>query len=273
MGKTFTHPQPDWFPLHELPFRVSRPTPELSKDDPNFDPFTVSQYSESEAAAARAAGIAAQFDLKNGFRFAGVSHERRAFLFQQKSESDRDYDDADNLAITIPILTDRDPLSNALFRSFGVDSRGYAILAIGDAIHQTLGMHSADFVLWARPQSPRAAFIQIELASTKFYRISDFITGIMVCDGFETLFDVHLASTKPPETALASEEQAIAFAANALRKNPNLSKDDLRKELGTKYLAQISDRRMNLWIWPEARARAGLDRRAKAGRKAGKFNR
>jgi hypothetical protein len=273
MGKTYTHPQPDWFPLHELPFRVPQPRTKLAEDDPCFDPFEVPSFSDSEAAAARADGIAAQFDLKNGFRFAGVNREQRAFLFQQKSASDRDYDDADRLSITIPILTNRNPIANALFRSFGDGSKGYAFAAIGDAIDRLLEIYASDFELWARPQSPRGNFAQIDRALIKFYRTSNILNGVLSCDGTEALFDAHLVSTRPPETALASEEQAIEFAANVLRNNPNMSKDDLRTALGTKYLAHIADRRMNSWIWPEARARAGLNKRAKAGRKPGKSSR
>ncbi|NJN36238.1 MAG: hypothetical protein HC794_03260 [Nitrospiraceae bacterium] len=122
-----------------------------------------------------------------------------------------------------------------------------------------------------RPQNPRAGFIQIELASTKFYRISDFIAGVMVCDGFETLFDVHLAPTKLPETALASEAEAIEFAADALRNNPNMTKEELKNALGRKFMV-ISDRRMQR-VWAKARLMAGLSEFAKAGRKPGKSNR
>ncbi|CAN1546925.1 hypothetical protein MCEMSEM23_02005 [Rhabdaerophilaceae bacterium] len=175
--------------------------------------------------------------------------------------------------VDIGLIIGRNSYASGYLVDLGAEIHDFIMDVWAVSIDHLLEILPTGSSLWARPGSPRNDFVRIESSSLKFYRTSDIIGGIMVCDGTETLFDVHFVSMKPPETALASEQQAIEFAAAELKRNPDVSKDTLRAALGTKYLAAISDRRMNSWIWPEARARAGLDKRARAGRKPGKSKR
>ena len=174
MGKTFTYPQPDWFPLHELPFRVARPRPELAEDDPNFDPFERPAITEKEIAIARADEIARKFDLKNGFRFIGVERENNRFVFQQNDAGDGRYHDDDNIAITVAFLKVRSPGANSIFNAFGEGARQYAAAAIADAVDLAIENHKNGFEFWARSGSPSAEFKLVDRGMLKFIERATF---------------------------------------------------------------------------------------------------
>lgn len=274
MGKTFTHPQPHWLPLHELPFQFpeSKTAHEAATNEEAF--LLLLASSRSDIMKDRCNKLRHNFKINNGVRFTEVDCENKCLIFEyndpiyggQRSEFEA-------IRVDIGIVTNQHHFSSGYLFGLGVDIYPYVKAIWEAAVDHFLDEMPTGFVIWARPGSPRTDFVRIEASSIKFYATRDIVSGIMVCDGTEKLFDVHFAPTKPPETALASEERAIDFAAAELKKNPDMSKDDLRTALGTSYLAHISDRRMNSWIWPEARARAGLDKRARAGRKPGKSKR
>jgi hypothetical protein len=273
MGKTFTHPQPHWLPLHELPFLVQKPKTTSAATTKEEERFLYAILS-NDLLKDKCNRILQKYKVNKGFRFSELNIDKKHFIFEYNDPVyNGSRSDAEIIYVDIEIIADKHSFTSGCLFGLGADVYPCVKAVWEAAVDHFLAEMPAGFSLWARPSNPRADFIRIEASSIRFYRTSELIGGILLCDGIETLFDARIEREGPPETELASEEQAIDFAAAELKRSPDMSKDDLRTALGTSYLAYISDRRMNSWIWPEARARAGLDKRARAGRKPGKSNR
>jgi len=79
-------------------------------------------------------------------------------------------------------------------------------------------------------------------------------------------FAIAAFGTVPGRDAASDEErQVINHAASILKKNPNAKRDDVRSNCQDRF-SGLSKRRFDR-LWPEARAEAGLSRRAPSGPK------
>jgi hypothetical protein len=72
---------------------------------------------------------------------------------------------------------------------------------------------------------------------------------------------------KPSPAATDEERQVIDHAASILKDNPNAKRDDVRSACQTRFPELSHDRVFRYCIWPQARAKAGLFRRAPPGPK------
>ncbi|CAN1521506.1 hypothetical protein MCEMSEM23_01101 [Rhabdaerophilaceae bacterium] len=272
MGKTFAHPQPHWLPLHELPFQFPEPksAKEAATDEEAF--LLLSEASKYEALKEKCSKLSYKYKINKGIRFAKIAIEKKCFVFGYNDPIyDINFSETEIICIDIGLLADKHHFSSGYLFGLGVDIYPYVKAVWETAIDHFLEEMPAGLRLWARPSNPRAGFSEIETGSIRFYRTSELLRGILLCEGADTLFDARIEREGEPATELASVAAAIEFAADALSSNPNMTKGELKDALGRRFLA-ISDRRLQR-IWAKARLQAGLPEFAKAGRKPGKSNR
>lgn len=79
MSKSFTHPQPHWLPLHELPFVFPDPYVASANGD-QFEEFLVAiGHSRWDLLKDYSRRIAKKYQIKSSMRFFGMDCEKKGF--------------------------------------------------------------------------------------------------------------------------------------------------------------------------------------------------
>ncbi|MFM9976070.1 MAG: hypothetical protein ACKVON_16035, partial [Beijerinckiaceae bacterium] len=171
MSKTFTHPQPHWLPLHELPFQFPEPKTEYAAATDEEALLLLFGSSENDFLKDRCNKLLYKYQINNGLRFTKIDAENRCFIFEYDDPIyGRKRSETEIIQIDIETIVNKYSFSSGHLFGLGVDIYP-AVKAVWEtAVDYFLDEMPAGFRVWARPSNPRADFVRIEVGSIKFYR-------------------------------------------------------------------------------------------------------